>query len=50
MKEDFFNFDEHPEDFYIIDEMINEDKNTSTESCCSVLLIIAILTIILTVA
>lgn len=48
--DDFFDFEEHPENFYIADEMINGDDTTSTGSCCSVLLVIAILTIILTVA
>ncbi|MCQ2964184.1 MAG: hypothetical protein MJ203_01295 [archaeon] len=51
MHDDFFDFEEHPENFYIVDEMVNgDDTSTSTGSCCSVLLIVAILTIILTVA
>lgn len=52
MNDDFFNFDEHPEDFYIAEEMINEDnsKLNSNESCCSVLMVLAILFILITVA
>ena len=53
MHDDFFDFEEHPEDFYIIDEMINGDDRSSsskTESCCGVLLVVAILTILITIA
>mgnify|MGYP003294592413 CR=1 FL=1 len=52
MDDEFFDFNEHPENFYIMDEMINEDQKTvsSSEGCCGVFMILGIILILITIA